>query len=299
MMDVKKLDWSLLRSFLAVIDCGSLLGAAKKLGTYQPTLSRQITELESQLGVPLFERTGRGLNPTVTALKIVEAAREMAVAADKIQSGLLKEQGNKLGSVRISCSEIVGSFLMPICIKKLRMVHPGIQIDLVVTNEVSNLLRREADIALRMRQPTQTSLITKHIGDIAFGVFAAPSYLERCGIPNQVDDLLKHDLLGFDKDESLIRGLQVAGISISRSDFSVRTDDQVAYINLLVEGCGIGFIPKYVAHMLNVTSVLPHLPLPTLPVWLVVHREINGNPLIRTVFDFLSDSIPIERETWE
>jgi DNA-binding transcriptional LysR family regulator len=296
MMDVKNLDWTLLRSFLAVIDCGSLLGAAKKLGTYQPTLSRQITELESQLGVPLFERTGRGLNPTVTALNIVEAAREMAVAAEKIQASLLKAEANQHGSVRISCSEVVGSFLMPACIKKLRLLHPGIQIELVVTNEVSNLLRREADIAIRLLAPTQTALIAKHIGDIEIGAFAASSYLQRSGRPKQVADLLKYDLLGFDKDESLIRGLQALGISISRNDYSVRTDDQVACISLVAEGCGIGFMPKYVAHKLNLEQILPNIPTPKLPVWLVVHREIKGNPLIRIVYDFLSESLLLYNE---
>lgn len=292
MIDVRNLDWSLLRSFLAVIDSGSLLGAAKILGTYQPTLSRQITELESQLGIPLFERTGRGLIPTAAALKVVDAAREMAEAAEKVLSSLRGVKENKQGTVRIACSQVVGSYLMPACIKYLRTDHPGIQIDLVVSNETSNLLRREADIALRMMQPTQSSLIAKHIADIPIGVFAANSYLDRRATPNRVGELLKHDLLGLDKDEYIIRGLQAAGIPISRGDFSVRTDDQVAYIRLLAEGCGIGFIPKYVADTLNVEAVLPRLLTVTIPIWLVAHREIKGNPLIRMVYDYIAETVP-------
>jgi len=292
-MDIERLNWTLLRSFLAVIDHGSLLRAARGLGTYQPTLSRQIGELEIQLGVPLFERTGRGLTPTVAGRSIVEAARRMAAASREIEETLRGTGDSKSGSVRVSASQVVANFLMPAFIAPFRVRHPGIQIDLVSSNEVSNLLRRQADIAIRMARPTQSSLIARRLADCPLGAFASERYLTRRGIPRRISDLAHHDLLGLDRDEYLLRGLQGAGILLSREAFSVRTDDQVAYARLVEEGAGIGFLAEFTARRLQgVQAVLPRLATAKMPLWLVVHREIRGSALIRTVYDALASGLP-------
>ena len=292
-MDIQKLDWSLLRSFLAVIDHGSLRRAAKTLATYQPTLSRQIGELESQLGVPLFERTGRGLAPTSAGRSIVEAARRMAAAAMEVEEGLRGTRDSGSGVVRVTASQVVANFLMPEFIAAFRIRHPGIQIDLVSSNETSNLLRREADIAIRMVRPTPSSLIARRLADCPVGAFASRAYLKRRGVPRRVSDLAHHDLLGLDQDESLLRGLEEAGISLSREAFSVRTDDQVAYARLVEEGAGIGFLAEFSARRLRgVAAVLPRLAGARMPLWLVVHREIRGSRLIRTAYDALAQDLP-------
>jgi len=292
-MDMKRLDWMLLRSFLAVIDHGSLLGAARSLGTYQPTLSRQIGELESQVGVPLFERTGRGLTPTTAGRSIVEAARRMAAAATDIEEGLRGGATPSTGSVRVSASQVVANFLLPAFFATFRAKHPGIQIDLVSSNEVSNLLRRQADIAIRMVRPTQSSLIARRLADCPLGAFASETYLKRRGIPLRVSELAHHDLLGLDHDDYLLRGLQEAGLLLSRESFSVRTDDQVAYARLVEEGAGIGFLAEFTARRLQgVQAVLPRLSTAKMPLWLAVHREIRGSALIRTVYDALANGLP-------
>lgn len=293
MMDIRKLDWSLFRSFLAVIDAGSLLGASKRLGTYQPTLSRQIYELEVQLGVALFERTGRGLVPTAAGLSIVDSARQMASAAQNVVSGLMASSSEEHGTVRISASEVVGNYLVPGSISELRTIFPNIEIDLVVTNQLSNLLRREADIALRMARPSQASVIAKKVADIPIGAYAAKAYVARRGTPSKLADLVKHDLLGMDTDESLIQGLNSIGIHVNRGSFVIRTDNQITYSKLIEEGCGIGFIPRFVADKLvNLQVLLPKATGVSIPLWLVVHREIKGNPIIRSVFDHLAESLP-------
>ena len=293
MIQLNRLDWTLLRSFLAVIDAGSLLGAAKHLGTHQPTLSRQITELESQLGVPLFERTGRGLRPTAAGQGIVDGARAMAEAARTIEANVSRTAQIDRGSVRISAAAVAASYLLPACVAQLRIRHPGIEIEVVASNEVSNLLRRDADIALRMVQPTQESLVARRIATVPMGAFASKAYLKRRGRPSRAPELVQHDLVGLDTDDQLIQGLRDAGLLLSRKAFAVRCDDQVACTRFVEQGAGIGFMPLFVADQLkSVERVLPGLPAPALPMWLVVHREIKGNPLIRTVYDMLAEAVP-------
>jgi DNA-binding transcriptional LysR family regulator len=154
-------DWSLMRSFLAALDQASLLGAARVLHLSQPTVGRHIAELESQLGVLLFERTGRGLLPTATALQLAEAARSMEAGALQLARTLSGAQTQTRGSVRITASVPVAVQLLPPLLASMRQALPDIQVDLVSSNQVSNLLRREADIAVRMVRPTQCSLIAK------------------------------------------------------------------------------------------------------------------------------------------
>lgn len=293
MMDLRRLDWTLLRSFLAVIDTGSLLGAARRLGTYQPTLSRQIAELESQLGASLFERTGRGLVPTAAGLAIVDAARDMASSVERLGATLTGRLEAASGSVRVSCSQVAATYLMPSVLASLRKNHPEIQIDLSATNQVSNLLGREADIALRLVRPTQSSLIARKLADMPMGAYATKGYLGRRGTPAKVQDLLSHDLVGLDADESLLRGLQDAGLDITRESFAVRCDDQVAGVALVRAGAGIGFLPRYVARTIGgLVPLLPALPMPSFPVWLVVHREVRGSATVRCVFDHLAAIVP-------
>jgi DNA-binding transcriptional LysR family regulator len=154
-------DWALVRSFIAVLDAGSLTGAARTLGAQQPTLSRHLTELEAQLGAPLFERTGRGVTPTATALAIADAARQMESGADALAQSLASRRAATSGSVRITTSQVAATWLLPPVLAALQVAEPGIQIELVASNQLSNLLRREADIAVRMVRPQQSSLIAR------------------------------------------------------------------------------------------------------------------------------------------
>lgn len=292
-MDQRRLDWTLLRSFLAVIDTGSLIGAARRVGSYQPTLSRQVAELESQLGVPLFARTGRGLIPTTAGRAIVEAAREMAAAANRVEAAIHGSRAEMKGTVRIACSEVVAVYLMPQVVVALRRQHAQIQVELVSSNAVSNLLRRDADVALRLVRPNQSSLVARKIAAMPMGAFAAPEYLIGRTSPSTAGDLHHHELIGLDNDDTLIHALSTAGVAVGRDSFSVRTDDQVAGIRLVQAGAGIGFMPCYVAAQIGgLEAVLARVPAVALPVWLAVHREIRGSSVVRAVYDFLAKDIP-------
>jgi DNA-binding transcriptional LysR family regulator len=288
-----RFDWSLVRSFLAVLDAGSLLGAARRLGAQQPTLSRQLALLESQLGAPLFERTGRGVTPTALALAIADAARQMEDGADALGQALAGRRAAATGTVRITSSEVAAVWLLPQLLPALQAAEPGIQIELVASNALSNLLRREADIAVRMVRPAQASLVARKLGDIPIVAAAHKDYLARAGTPREPADLLKHRLLGYDRDDTMLRGFAALGLPITRQHFALRTDHQVAYGQLLASGAGIGFVARYnLAHWPGVVPLLPQLKIPPLPCWLAVHREIRGNPLVRRVYDLLAAAIP-------
>ena len=288
-------DWALVRSFLAVLDAGSLMGAARKLQAQQPTLSRHVAELEAQLGTPLFERTGRGVTPTTAALAIADAARQMEAGADSLARALSVQRESTTGTVRITTSQVAASYLLPSVLAALQAEEPGIAIELAASNQISNLLRREADIAVRMVRPAQATLVARKLADLPIVACAHDSYLQRAGKPRQPLDLLQHRLIGYDRDDLLLRGFAALGFAITRESFALRTDDQVAYGRLIAAGAGIGFVAAYnIRHWPGVVPVLPMLQIPPLPCWLAVHREIRGSRLVRRVYDYLAQAIPAE-----
>ena len=286
-------DWNLVRSFLAVLEHGSLLGAARALQSSQPTMGRHVAELEAQLGTVLFERTGRGLQPTATALRLAESARAMEAGAHALARGVSGAQAGASGTVRISASQPVACLLLPPLLLRMRQALPDIQVELVASNEVSNLLRREADIALRMVQPDQSSLVARRIGSVALGAYAHRDYLRRRGTPRQPTDLLAHELVGNDRNEDILRGFAALGHPVGREQFAFRTDDLMAYWQAVRAGLGIGFVAHYMARTdPEVLPVLPQLAVPPLPIWLTVHREIRTSARIRAVYDFLAEAVP-------
>jgi DNA-binding transcriptional LysR family regulator len=286
-------DWSLIRSFLAALDHGSLLGAARALGSTQPTLGRHIAELETQLGVVLFERTGRGLLPTEMATRLADSARAMEGSADQLVRSVSGAQAGVSGTVRITASQPVACFVMPAVLAQMRTALPEVQVELIASNQVSNLLRREADIALRMVQPDQASLVAKRIAKVTVGTYAHRDYLRRRGTPRQLADLLAHELIGGDRDETILRAFAGFGYPVGREVFAFRSDDLIAYWEAVRAGLGVGFVADYLARTDNqLVPLLPTLKIPPIPVWLTVHREIRTSPRIRAVYDFLAAAIP-------
>jgi DNA-binding transcriptional LysR family regulator len=286
-------DWRLIRSFLAALEHGSLLGAARALGASQPTLGRHIAELENQLGVVLFERTGRGLLPTPGALRLADSARAMEAAANQMARRVSGAEAGVSGTVRITASQPVACFVLPEVLAQMRLALPEVQVELVASNEVANLLRREADIALRMVEPKQASLVAKRIGKVTLGAYAHSDYLRRRGTPREPQDLLAHDLVGGDRDEAMLRGFAKFGMPVGREAFALRTDDLVAYWAAVRAGVGVGFLADYLARTDNrLVALLPMIRIPPLPIWLTVHREIRTSRRIRAVYDFLAHAVP-------
>jgi DNA-binding transcriptional LysR family regulator len=288
-----RFDWSLVRSFVAVLDAGSLMGAARALGAQQPTLSRHIAELEAQLGAPLFERTGRGVTATAAALAIAEAARQMEHGAERLARAVAGQRDATTGTVRVTTSEVAAAYLLPPILVALAEQEPGIQVEVVASNQISNLLRREADIAVRMVRPQQSSLIARKLANVEIVACAHERYLSRAGTPRQPADLLQHSLIGYDRDGSIVQGLARLGLPVTRAQFARRTDSQLTYGRLIAEGAGIGFVGRYnLRYWPGVVEVLPQLKIPPLACWLAVHREIHTSRVVRRVYDFLAARVP-------
>lgn len=286
-------DWALVRSFLAAVDHGSQMGAARATGTSQPTLGRHITELESQLGLVLFERTARGLVPTERALQLAQAARTMESGASTMRRLAQGAETTVNGIVRLSASQPVACVLLPPVLARMREALPGVQVNLVVSNAVSNLLRREADIALRMVRPDQASLVARRIGRVTVSACAHQDYLRRRPRPTRAEHLADHDLIGSDQAGDMERGASALGMPADQVRFSLRSDDLNAQWAAVRAGLGIGFIADYVIRSdTEVVKLLPGLKLPTFPIWLTVHREIRTSARIRAVYDFLAEQVP-------
>ena len=286
-------DWSLVRSFLAVLEQGSLLAAARQLKSSQPTIGRHVTELESQLGLVLFERTGRGLLPTESALRLAESARAMQLGADALARSVMGADHAISGTVRITASQPVSCYVLPSLMAQMRLSLPDVQVELVASNAVSNLLRREADIAVRMVQPEQASVIARRVGKVALRACAHQDYLRRRGVPRQPADLLNHELIGGDRNDETLKGFAAGGIPATREHFAFRTDDLIVVWEAVRAGLGIGFVSEHQIRMdTAVIPLLPKLKIQPLPVWLAVHKEVRTSKRIRAVYDFLADALP-------
>jgi len=162
--------------------------ASRKLGNSQPTLGRHVTTLEEQLGATLFTRTGRELIPTQTAFDLASQANAMRNAASKISLSAAGHSEKLEGTVRVTASEVMATYALPPIIARLLEEEDGLEIELVASNSTENLLRREADIAIRMHRPEQVDLTARKIGDIPIGLFASDSYLKKYGVPHEVSD---------------------------------------------------------------------------------------------------------------
>jgi DNA-binding transcriptional LysR family regulator len=284
-------DWSLWRSFGAVVEAGSLSAAARKLGLSQPTLGRHIESLEQELGIALFERTLQGLKATDTALRLYEP---VAGAAQALSEAVLMAEGQSAalgGTVRLTASSMISHYVLPHLLVGIRAAFPAVAIELAPTDSAENLLLREADIAVRMFRPTQLELITKKLGVIPTVCCAHQSYLARRGTPERLEDLRQHDLIGLDRSDLIISAARNMGFELSRADFAVRTDSQTAIWELLKAGLGISFAQEgLVRGAPGMVALLPAINFP-LEVWLTTHRELFTSRRIRAIYDALADAL--------
>jgi DNA-binding transcriptional LysR family regulator len=285
-------DWSLWRSFGAVVEAGSLSAAARKLGLSQPTLGRHIETLEAAVGVPLFERTLQGFRPTDTALRMFEpvAAAQRALS----EAELMAEGSNAAlgGTVRITASTVISNYVLPRMLAAIRVRFPSVALELVPSDSAENLLLREADIAVRMFRPTQLELITRSLGTIPIVGCAHATYVERRGAPASLADLGGHDLVGFDRDDLIIATSRAMGFPLAREDFNMRCDSQTAWWELIKAGLGIGFAQApLVAGAPGMVRLFGEVAFPPLEVWLTTHRELFTSRRIRAIYDALAEHL--------
>lgn len=298
-MDSTPLDWSLVRAFLSVAELGSLSAAARALGSSQPTLGRQIRAMQHTLGLELFRRRDRGLSLTDAGERLLPAARAMRQAAYDIELAAAGVADSVEGTVRVTSSVVVATHHLPAIVAELRRDEPLIAVEVFPSDETSNLHFREADIAVRMYRPKQLDLVTLFLGELRLGIYAAKSYIERRGLPRTPEELLAHDVIGFDSNPALVEGFGAAGYEVTRDFFKVRCDEQGAYWQLVVAGAGIGFAQRSVGRAEPAVIELPlPLRLPTLPVYLSAHESVRHGPRVRKVWDRLASGLRqvIERD---
>ncbi|RWB04649.1 MAG: LysR family transcriptional regulator [Mesorhizobium sp.] len=287
-----EIDWNLIKSFVAVAELGSLSAAARKLSASQPTLGRHIGELEQALGVTLFRRGRRGYELTEAGSTLFERGKAVSEQASAFSLLALGSVEAIEGTVRIAASEVVAAYVLPEMTMRLGIEEPGIEVEIVASNQVENLLRRDADIAIRMVKPAQNELMARKVCDIALCACAAKSYLDRRGRPLKPADLVDHDLVGFDRGDEIIRGFTQHGIPVTRSSFRFRADNQIVLWEAVRAGNGIGLGQEPLADRDPlIEKVLPDLPLPVLPVWLAMHRDVRTSVRIRRVVDFLHEEL--------
>ena len=274
------------RTFLAVLQEGSLSGAARRLALTQPTVARHVDALEQAIGAALFIRTQRGLSPTEMALELVPHAESLAATAATLMRTASSHAGEVRGRVRISASEVVGVEHLPPLLTRLRQRHPGLGIELVLSNEVADLLGREADIAVRNVEPQQEALVARRLPSIQLGFHAHRGYLDRRGTPASMAQLAQHDVIGFDRPTPAIRAVLARFPALDPTTFALRADSDLAQLAAIRAGFGIGICQASIARREpDLVRVLADAFSIELGLWIVMHEGLKTHARCRTVFD--------------
>lgn len=285
-------DWNQLKAFLETAETGSLSAAARKLGLTQPTLSRQVAAIEQSMGVTLFERVGKSMVLTPTGLDLLEHARAMGAAAEALSLAATGSSQAVRGVVSVSATDVVATTLLPPLVKKLHDQEPGITIDVIPSNALSDLLRREADIAIRHVKPEQPDLIARLIREATAYFYASESWVNAHGHPRSAEDAARLSFVGSDRSGQYLGYLRTHGLPLSEANFSCYADHSVAHWALVRQGMGIGVMMEEIALATpGMVRVLDDLPPVRFPIWLVTHRELRTSKRIRMVFDALAQGL--------
>ncbi|NMZ67709.1 LysR family transcriptional regulator [Pseudomonas peli] len=285
-----KVDWNQLRAFLETAETGSLSAAARKLGQSQPTLSRQVAALELALGVTLFERVGKTMALTTTGQELLGHARVMGAAAHELGLAAAGRSEEVEGVVSVATSDAVAAYLMPKILLQIRQAAPGIQVEVVASDGFSDLLRREADIAIRHVRPEQPELIGRLVRQSSACFYASESWVREHGLPRTAEEAVQHDFIGMDRAGHYLQHMRSKGLQLSSANFRSYADNSVTYWEMVRQGLGIGAIMEEIARetpgMVHVLEDVAGFPL---PIWLVTHRELRTARRIRIVFDLLAE----------
>jgi DNA-binding transcriptional LysR family regulator len=287
-----EIGWELYRSFLGVLKEGSLSGAARALGVAQPTIGRHVAALEKALGLALFTRSPTGLLPTEGALALQSHAEAMESTAAALQRVAASQGEGVRGVVRITASEVIGMEVLPAIIARLHTRYPDLKVELVLTDRVQDLLRREADIAVRMTPPSQETLVARRIGAVELGVHATGEYLERRGTPRNVSELAQHSIIGFDRPSAFVRRVAKPFPVYNRDSFSLRTDSDPAQMALLRAGAGIGMCQVPLAKRSdNLVRILARQVSVPLEIWVTMHEDLRARLGCRAAFEALAEGL--------
>ncbi|WP_291518910.1 LysR family transcriptional regulator [Acidovorax sp.] len=289
------LDWNQLKAFLQTAQTGSLSAAARKLGLSQPTLSRQVAAIEQQMGVTLFERVGKSMVLTPTGLDLLEHARAMGSAAEALGMAASGRSQAVGGVVSVSATDAVATYLLPPIVQRLRAQEPGIVVEVIASNAISDLLRREADIAIRHVQPGQPDLIARLVREAQAHFYASEEWVRTHGHPRSGEDAAQLPFVGSDRNGQYLGYLRQHGLNVTEENFSCYSDHTVAHWALVRQGMGIGAMMTEIASKTpGMVRVLDEVPAVRFPIWLVSHRELRTSRRIRVVFEALAEALQVD-----
>lgn len=284
-----RLSWDLIASVRAILETGSLSAAARTIGVTQPTIRRHLDDLETTLGVTLFTRSPTGLIATDAARAIAPYAHDMHALVSALVRCVSAERDRIAGTIRVSCSEIMGNEVLPFLLAPFLASNPDLAVELVASNRIDNVLRRDSDVAVRMVRPVQDGLVGRKVGQVGLGLYAASSYLDRCGMPRDFGGLVSsHAMVGEDQGTTIIDALAQMSPDAHALKFKYRSDSDCAQLAAIRAGVGVGVCQVRLAQTdARLQRVLPAIES-TLDVWLVTHEDLRDQRRIRALLDHLA-----------
>jgi len=244
------------------------------------------------MGVTLFERVGKSMSLTPTGLELLEHARAMGAAAEALALAATGRSQAVGGVVSVSATDAVAAHLLPPMVRRLREQEPGIAIEVIASNALSDLLRREADIAIRHVKPEQPDLIARLIREASASFYASEDWVRIHGHPRNADDAAHLAFVGADRSGQYLSYLRQHGLPLSEANFSCYAEHSVASWSLVRQGMGIGAMMDEIARETpGVVRVLDDVPRVHFPIWLVSHRELRTSRRIRVVFEALAQGL--------
>ena len=284
-----------MRSFVEVVRTGSLTAAARNLATTQPTVGRHIRQLEQRAGDAMFDRRDSRLVPTERALELFGWAERVAGEVTALGRAFALPVADLSGPVRVTTSEVFAVHVLPGLIGPLLNEHPGLSIEIAASDAVEDLVRRDADLAIRFVRPQQPDLLARRVGTVELGLYAAPRYLAERGRPASVGDLHGHRIVGSASGDEVRAFLNEHGADAMKAAAIVlpaRGDSLLVRMAAIRAGLGIGPMHRWLADGNEAFErVLPNVDLPSLPIWLVAHGDLARSRRLRVVFDRLASEL--------
>lgn len=284
-------DWDDLRTFLAISRHGTLSAAARALGVHQPTMGRRLAALEARAGARLLLKSPRGYTLTAAGEAILGNVERIEAEALAVERRITGRDVRLEGVVRVTTVESFAvEIIMPV-LAELRQRHPGIEIELLADVRNFNLTRREADVALRMARLDQPDLTMRRIGELGFGLYAAPAYLAARGTPAFEDGGAGHDVILTQAEQ--MSGPEMAWFtaSLPRAAPVLRSNSRYCHRAAALEGLGIACLARYLGDSVPLVRLPPPTPPPARELWLAVHTDIRHMPRIRAVTDALAAGV--------
>ena len=287
------MDWDKLRIFHAVAEASSFTHAGNKLNLSQSAISRQISTLEHNLGVPLFHRHARGLVMTEQGETLYHTAHDVLLKLDAVQAKLKESTEHPKGPLKVTTTVGLGTSWLTSRIHEFLQLFPDVQLELLLTNEEVDLSMRRADCAIRLRQPQQADLIQRRLFTVHFHIYASPGYVKRHGQPKNIEDLDNHSIITFGVDTPAyltnINWLATVGRKANDPRSSVfQVNNLIAMRKVVEAGGGIALFPDYlIEDRSGLMQLMQNAEVPSFDTYFCYPEEMRNSARLKAFRDFL------------